>query len=470
LSGRLIAPVDLASLVFFRIGCGAMLAWWARDYLATGRVHYYYIQPRFHFTYYPFDWVQPWPGVGMYLHFLALILLALCIAVGCFYRLACVLFAVAFAYVFLLDATNYQNHYYLVILLSLVLAIVPANRAVSMDAALWPRIHSDFAPAWCLWLLRFHIALPYFFGGVAKLDPDWLSGMPMRQMLAAQASLPIVGQYLTWPAIATAFAWGGLLFDLFIVPLLLWKRTRAAAFTICLLFHITNSVLFSIHIFPWFMIFATTIFFEPDWPRRVLGGQPLALPPPEPRDWKSLNPPTKAALVLLATYCVFQLWWPLRHQLYSGNVNWTERGHYFSWRMMLRNKNGGVRYYLTDPVEQRTWNPDLRPYINAEQAGKFTKDPEMILQLAQFLAEEHRRQTGHPLEVRTLALMSLNGRKPQLFLDPTLDLAKEPRGFHHRPWIMPLSEPLPSDPWSLPLSEWEKHIELPPMPKVTGPK
>src|SRR5439155_21213900 len=102
---RLVAPIDIASLVFFRIGFGAIAAWWAWDYLATGRVRYYFVQPRFHFTWYLFDGVQPWPGVGMYLHFMALILLALCIAAGCCYRLACVLFAVGFAYVFLLDAT-----------------------------------------------------------------------------------------------------------------------------------------------------------------------------------------------------------------------------------------------------------------------------------------------------------------------------------------------------------------------------
>ena len=50
--------------------------------------------------------------------FSALAILGLCIAAGCCYRVACVLFALGFTYVFLLDATNYQNHYYLIILLS----------------------------------------------------------------------------------------------------------------------------------------------------------------------------------------------------------------------------------------------------------------------------------------------------------------------------------------------------------------
>jgi vitamin K-dependent gamma-carboxylase len=465
--GRLLAPVDIASLVFFRVGFGAIMAWWAWDYLTSGRVRYYYVELRFHFTYYPFDWVRPWPGAGMYFHFLALAALALCIAAGCCYRLACVLFAVGFTYVFLLDATNYQNHYYLIILLSWALAMVPAHSAVSVDAAWRPSIRSDTTPAWAVWLLRFHIALPYFFGGVAKLDADWYSSQPVHQMLAGRSALPILGPWLSSDATIALFTWGGLLFDLSIVPLLLWKRTRSTAYVLCVLFHVTNSVLFQIHIFPWFMIFASTIFFEPNWPRRVLGGQPLSLAAPEPITWQSLGRGAQTAVMLLAVYCAFHLWWPLRHQFYSGGVNWTERGHYFSWRMMLRNKVAGVRYYLTDSVEGKTWNPDVRPYINAEQAGKFTKDPEMILQLAHFLAEDYRHQTGRPLEVRALVLTSLNGRKPQLFLDPAVDLAKEPRGFYDRSWIMPLTEPLRSEPWSLPLAEWEKHVELPSLPSVT---
>src|SRR4029450_6734811 len=143
---------------------------------------------------------------------------------------------------------------------------------------------------------------------------------------------------------------------------------------------------------------APTIFCAPACPRPILGGQPLALPAPQPVAWQSLDRRTRLGLAALALYCIFQLWWPLRHHFYAGDVNWTERGHYFSWRMMLRNKTAGVRYYLTDPEEGRTWNPDLRPYLNPEQAGKFTKDPEMILQLAHFLAGEHRRTTGRPLE------------------------------------------------------------------------
>lgn len=466
LLGQLLAPVDSASLCFFRIGFGTIMAWWAWDYLTSGHVRFLYIEPRFHFTYYLFDWVRPWTGVGMYLHFFALTLLALTIAFGFWYRLTTLLFAGGFTYVFLLDATNYQNHYYLIILLSWLLPLLPLHRAVSYDAAVRRGLRSQIAPAWALWLLRFQIALPYVFGGVAKLNADWLAGEPVRQMLAAQATLPVLGPLLRQEWVVVLFVWSGLLFDLGIVPLLLWRPSRGWAYVLCLFFHVANSVLFQIHIFPWFMIFATTLFFEPDWPRRVLGGSRLALPAPQNVAWRSLALTTRWGFAILLGWCVFQVLWPLRLHLYPGNASWTERGHCFAWRMMLRGKTAGVRYYVTDPKTGETWHPDLRPYLNVDQAGRFTRDPEMILHLAHFLAAEHRRQTGREVEVRALVLTSLNGRKPELFIDPDIDLAKEPRGFYHRPWVRPQTEPLRAEPWTVPLVEWEKHIELPPLPIV----
>ena len=463
----LFAPVDIASLIVFRIGFGSLMAWWARDYLVSGRVRLLYVEPKFHFTYYLFDWVRPWPGDGMYVHFALLAALGVAIACGYCYRLATLLFAAGFTYVFLLDATNYQNHYYLVLLLSWTLVLLPLQRAVSVDAARSPALREQIAPAWALWLVRFHIALPYVFGGLAKLNGDWFAGEPARQMLAAEAGLPAIGPLLTSEWTVALVVWGGLLFDLAIVPLLLSRRTRAVGYVLCLCFHVMNSVLFQIHIFPWFMIFASTIFFEPGWPRRILGGDPLDVLPAPAVSWRSLAPGARLGLVLLAAYCLFHVVWPLRHHVYHGSASWTEQGHFFAWRMMLRGKMAGVRYYLIEPETGQTQHVDLRPYLNVDQAGRFSRDPEMILHLAHFLADEHCRQTGREIEVRALVLASLNGRKPQLLIDPSVDLARQPRGFHHRPWIEPLREPLRKEPWKVPLVEWEQHVELPPLPVVS---
>lgn len=359
LLGRLFSRVDLASLAIFRIGFGLLLAGWGVDYLVTGRVWHLYIVPRFHFTYFPFDWVRPLPGTLMYVHFIVLVAMALGIALGLFYRVAATLFAVAFTFFFLLERTNYQNHYYLVMLLSWLLPLLPLNSMLSLDALRRPALRTQTAPAWALWLVRFHLALPYVFGGIAKLNADWLAGQPMRMILASQPW----GVLLQQDGFVTFFAYGGLLFDLGIVPLLCWSRTRGLAYALCIAFHLMNAFLFQIHVFPWMMMFATTIFFEPGWPRTILGLGRLRLTPPQPVSWRTLALPLRCGLVMGFIYCGFHCLWPLRCHLQAGDSSWTERGHLFSWRMMLRIKLAGVRYFVTDPATGKTWHPDRKSVV-----------------------------------------------------------------------------------------------------------
>src|SRR5687767_2174467 len=271
ISQRLFEPVDISFLICFRISFGAIMLWHVWRYFASGEIESLYAVPQFHFTYYGFEWVQPWPGAGMYLHFFAMGLLALGILLGLHYRVCAALFWLAFTYQFLLDKALYQNHYYLISLISFLLIFLPAHRAASLDAWLRPAIACETAPAWTLWLLRAQIGIPYFFGGIAKLNADWLRCEPMRQGMAEphRTAIPLLGQFFTQEWMVVLFSYGGLLLDLCIVPLLLWRRTRFSAFLLALSFHFLNSIMFNIGIFPWFMILATLVFFEPDWPRRL---------------------------------------------------------------------------------------------------------------------------------------------------------------------------------------------------------
>lgn len=464
----ILSSVDNASVTLFRIGFGTMFSWWAWDYLATGRVHSIYVEPSFHFSYKVFDWVQPLQANGMIAVFLAIVALGLLVCAGVFYRWSSLLLALTFTYVFLLEKTNYQNHYYLMILIAWWMPWLPLAKNVSYDATRFPATMESTTMAWVLWILRFHIALPYLFGGLAKLHGDWLAGEPMRQILASQTQMPLVGQFLSNEPMVMLFVWGGLLFDLGIVPLLLYRKTRTVAYLICVAFHLTNSVLFTIHVFPWFMIFATTLFFEPDWPRKILGGSPIAFKPSVQTRWSDFSAQRKFGLGLTLAYCLFHCGWPFRHLLSEGDASWTERGHMFSWRMMLRGKTAGVRYFVTDRTSNETYTPNLRGIINVDQANRFTRDPEMIWQLAQHLAREHKARTGRTPRVQAFVLTSLNGRKPQLFIDPEIDLAAEPKFARQRSWILPLKEPLRSSPWKVPLGEWEKHIEMPKLPVVNS--
>lgn len=119
---------------------------------------------------------------------------------------------------------------------------------------------------------------------------------------------------------------------------------------------------------------------------------------------------------------------------------------------------------MTDAETGFTQQADIRQFLNPEQQTKFAKDPEMILDLAHGLAAESLRRTGKPTEVRALVLASLSGRKPQLWIDPAVDLAAQPKLSLSRPWIVPFSEPLHTEPWTVPLNEWEHHVDLPKLP------
>src|SRR5262245_30392366 len=176
LCAALFNPVDISFLVFFRIVFGGITLWEVYRYFTYGWISRYFVEPALTFTYYGFSWVKPWPGRGMYIHFFVLGVAAACVMVGFLYRFTAPIFFLAFTYFFLLDQTRYLNHFYLVSLISFLMCFLPAERAFSVDALLRKSIRSDVVPAWTLWLLRAQVGIPYFYGGIAKLNSDWIHG------------------------------------------------------------------------------------------------------------------------------------------------------------------------------------------------------------------------------------------------------------------------------------------------------
>ena len=94
--GILSRPVDIASLVFFRLWFGGIMIWHVHRYFASDWIFDYYIGPKFHFKYYGFTWVEAWPDIGMYVHFVLMGICAACIFVGFAYRLSALLFFLLF--------------------------------------------------------------------------------------------------------------------------------------------------------------------------------------------------------------------------------------------------------------------------------------------------------------------------------------------------------------------------------------
>lgn len=428
----LFEPVSVLPLVYMRIAFGVIMMWEVTRYYRFGWIERYYMEPVTFFTYYGFQWLRPLPGEWMYAVWALLGVLAFCITVGLAYRFATTLFFLTFTYIFLLDQSNYLNHFYLISLVSFLMIFLPAHRAFSYDAWVQPGIRATHVSAWSLYWLRFQLGVAYFFGGVAKLNGDWLRGEPMRMWLSSRTDFPVIGAYFTEEWMVYAFSYGGLLLDLLAVPLLLWRRTRWFTVVLVVGFHLMNDNLFSIGIFPWFMIAVTPLFFPPEWFRLPSWGA----------DMPEFAPPTLqrqgVVLGLLAAYCAFQVVYPLRHYLYPGDVNWTEEGHMFAWHMKLRDKRGDAQFVVYDRATGARWSVDPAHHLTRRQLGELEK-PQAVLMFSHYLADLWvQRGVSKEVEVYAEVYVSMNGRPSQLLIDPCVNLAAERRSPLRNAWVMPL--------------------------------
>lgn len=440
------APRDISAIAVFRVALGAIVAVSAVRFLAYGWIDDLFTGPSFHFRYWGFGWLPVPPPAVTHALFAASGVLGLLVALGAFYRVSIVLLFLLFTYLQLVDVTAYLNHYYLVTLLLGILCVVPAHRALSLDAWRRPDLRREVLPAWCTVLLRFQVAVVYVNAGLAKATKDWLlHAQPLNIWLSARTDLPLVGPFLDTPMAAYAAAWAGFLFDTTIAGFLLWRRTRRFAYAAVLLFHFGTHVLFpQIGMFPVIMTCAALVFFEPSWPRALYARLPrlfgrrtqiataptvLAQPPVASSRWTHIGALTAAAFVTL------QLAIPLRTHLYGGNVLWHEQGMRFSWRVMARAKNGSVTYRVRDPQSGATWHVSPRRYLTPVQEREMATQPDLILQLAHRIADDFAND-GHPgVEVRVDARVSLNGRAARALIDPDVDLARAEDGLSPKPWI-----------------------------------
>lgn len=436
----LFRPVDISSIVFVRIFFGLLLFLKVGSYLFTGYIDQVWLQPEYHFTYYGFHWVSVLPGNYMYSIVAAVAVAALFIAIGLLYRISTIVFFTGFTYLFLLDQAVYLNHYYLVIIVSFLFIFIPSNRYLSVDSLIWPKIRSRWISSWCLWILMFQIGLVYFYGGLAKINLDWLQGWPLWIWLDDS----FIGTHPNKELLVYVISYFGLFFDLLIVPLLLYRRTRVFAFILALVFHITNKALFNIGIFPYFSIILTTLYFSPGWPHKLFNKSNAAdyLKDFNQLSFKTLRKPRQYLLLFLAVFIAFQILFPLRHILYPGNVSWTEEGHNFAWHMKLRDKYGSITYEIRDPKTGKTWDLNPEIYLTKRQKRKLATRPYLAIQFAHYIEEQFKLTGYENVEVRAKAKVSLNGRRKQLIIDPNIDLTMYNDSLMPAEWILPLTKAL----------------------------
>lgn len=430
----LFKEIDNAPLIVFRILFGALIFMESVGAIFTGWIKRTLVEPDFTFSFIGLEWLQPLPGNGMYFYYLVMGIMGIMVMLGYRYRLSMFIFTVMWTGTYLMQKASYNNHYYLLILICAIMCILPANRYFSLDVKRKPSLRTLSMPQWCTLIIILQLWIVYTYASVAKIYPDWLNTTAIESLLASRTDYPIIGKYLANKTLHYIIAYTGIFFDLLIVPLLLWKPTRNLAFLASICFHIFNSIVFQIGIFPFLSLAFIVFFYPPETIRRLF----LKNKKPAVKSSSLQIPSYKSFYIALAiVYFVIQISLPLRHWFIKDDVLWTEEGHRMSWRMMLRTKGGYISFKVVNKKTGKTTYVSPRSFLSPKQAGMVTSKPDVIWQFVQRIKKQEAEE-GREVAIYAIGKVRVNGGPLQTLIDPETDLAAEEWShFSHHEWILP---------------------------------
>lgn len=397
--------------------------------------------PEILFSYPYFEFVQPLP-VDLLRGIQWLMLLsAVLMTAGLFTRWASGFFFISFSYFTLIDKTLFNNHLYLFMLLALLFAFVDSERCYSLRNRFRAKPVPPYVESWQIYVFRFMVFLVYFYGGVMKLDREWLSGNIAESALIAKG----VGDM---PLLNAFFTYGGVGYDLLIGFLLLYKPTRAVAVVFVLFFNLTNHFyLFDdIGIFPFTMIACTVVFFDPERTAHFMNrltGAPAVRKKDRPKpaaatwDWRK-----KWIATGLGFFLAFQLLFPFRYLLFTDNPEWSGIAERFSWRMKMQTR-AVDRFEMTiqDLPNGQPQPVTHEAFLSFNQLKHLTNDPYNIIQLSQYLAEEAKRRGMKNPTVRADVRVRYNRRPPQPMIVTEAPLEQQTIDpFAPQNWLVPLKK------------------------------
>ncbi|WP_179338393.1 HTTM domain-containing protein [Winogradskyella ludwigii] len=434
-----------APLAVFRIGFGAMMLASIIRFWSLGWIDKLYLQPKFQFSYYGFEWIKP---IGNYTYLLFAIagLAALFVLIGFKYRIAVITFFLSFTYIELMDKTTYLNHYYFISVLSFLMCFLPANAYFSLDAFIKKTQYKQI-PKWTIDSIKLLLGMVYFYAGLAKLNSDWLfKAMPLKIWLPSKYDIPIIGETLMhkeW--FHFAMSWSGMLYDLAIPFLLLYKKTRTVAFIIVIIFHVFTRILFPIGMFPYIMIVSTLIFFDANIHEKILnvfrkGISLLKLKATELNTQVYNYSNRKISIPILVVFFTLQLAMPWRYLLYPNELFWTEEGYRFSWRVMLMEKAGYANFKIVNSETNDFFYVNNLDFLTPFQEKQMSFQPDFILEYAHYLGDHFKSQGHENVQVFVECFAALNGRMSQPYIDPKIDLYNEKESFNHKKWILPFND------------------------------
>ncbi|EDV21673.1 uncharacterized protein TRIADDRAFT_30165 [Trichoplax adhaerens] len=416
----------------------------------------------------------------MHILYLSMIAAAIGICIGFYYRIASIWLALGHWYLILIDKTAWNNHTYLFGLFTIFFSVTNANRWWSVDGVLNQKINNVHIPRWNLALFQFQIFLVYFLAGVKKLNSDWITGSSVTTVGSHWVFAPLRLLLTTQQISQYVLHYGGLIFDLIEGYLLFFNITRPLGIALGIYFHICNSQIFTIGIFPYAMLATLHIFCNPDWPKKVIMRLSprwrkyflLDTPPKysasncyyndyNPDDTGSriqqFNSQNRLTMAILAGYVTLQLFLPFSHFITQGYNTWNERGLYgYSWDMMVNSWSyPKIKILVVDLSNGKH-------FIGGADSRflRWSTYPSMIKQYGNCLAKQMK--TSYEIKQPAVYLdiwKSMNGRFRQRLINPKVDIVSAPWSpWKKTPWLMPLLANLTN--WRNKMPELKKRYSI----------
>lgn len=417
----LLTKVNPASLGLFRILIGFIFVIQTVSFLSEGFIQQNFVDSKIRFRFSCFEFLEPLSKQGMNLLLLIMLISGVLIIFGRFFKFATTLFGLIFTYIWLLDKSYFNNHYYFISLLVLILLFTNADAWGSLKG----KNKKTSVPYYQIFALKAQIFLAFFIGGINKINYYWLiKNQPMQHVLETKAELNGY-DWLSSPAFYSFFSWSGLVFDLSIGFLLWFPKTRRVGIYLFVAFNLMNYWLFhdigEIGIFPFLLLACIAIFLNPDAIAKTFG---WIVPNKKTKSNVTDSKVTPYWVPIVSCYLFLQLILPFRHALYEGHVDWNGRGQRFSWRMKIMYKDVDMHFFLIEKGKKERLEVNLGHFLNDKQYTNLMYYPDFIPELAKYIKREGLQQGLRDPKVVADFRVGFNGEAKKLLIDPKTDLSK----------------------------------------------
>ncbi len=385
------------------------------------------IKPIIHFTYPGFSFVKPFSATTMHAIFILQIISGLLIVIGRFIKPALIFYFLSFTYLWLIDKGFFNNHYYLISLITFIMIFIPD---LGKNGWKWKKNEiTHYLPRWSLQILRFQWFIVFFIAGINKLNKYWLFDFqPLKYTFNFKAEYT-GSTFWASDFFPMLFSYGGAIFDIGIGFLLIYPPTRWLAFILMLGFNGFNAYFFhdigEIGIFPLLVISAFLLF----------------LPSEKIEEKKPSKSNAKILHYLLWVWVIFHCVFPFRHLLYKDYVDWTGEAKRFSWRMKIDVKEAEPQFYVSPSGSQDKYPINVRKSLTPKQYTNLIYHPDMLPQIAKLFEKEAKKQGIIRPVVTADFKVKHNGQKERRIISEDLKLNKTAFSiWRHNNWILSSKE------------------------------